>query len=233
MSQPSDNANTGRVIILLGPPGAGKGTQAVRLAADCSIPHISTGDLFRANLKQGTDLGQRAKGFMESGKLVPDELVLEMLFDRVGNPDCAGGYLLDGFPRTQPQAEALTQALGDQPFASLMLEVPDELIVGRASGRLLCRDCTNIHHADFAPPTKDGICDACGGELYRRKDDEPEVVKERLTVYHQETTPMIDYYRQRGSLVVINGNQTPDAVFEDLRLQLDGGAVPQSNGGQG
>ena len=215
--------NSGRIIILLGPPGAGKGTQAVRLAADCGIPHVSTGDLFRANLKQETELGERAKSFMEAGKLVPDELVLEMLFDRVAAPDCAEGYLLDGFPRTLPQARALTKALGDQPTHTLLLEVPDEVLIERAGGRLLCRNCTNIHHASFAPPAKEGVCDSCGGELYRRKDDEPAVVRERLLVYRNETQPMVEYYRELGSLVVINGNQNPDAVFQELRNCLDGG----------
>jgi adenylate kinase len=224
--------NAGRVVILLGPPGAGKGTQAVRLAADRGIPHISTGDLFRSNIKQDTDLGKRAKGFLESGQLVPDELVLEMLFDRVGASDCGGGYLLDGFPRTLPQAQALTAALGAQSWASLLLEVPDDAIVGRACGRLLCRDCSNIQHSEFAPPAKEGVCDSCGGELYRRSDDEPDVVKKRLDVYHDETQPMVDYYRDLGSLVTIDGNQKPDAVFEDLRRQLDGGLSPQSRGGQ-
>jgi len=224
----SGDRQSGQVVILLGPPGAGKGTQAVRLAEECSIPHISTGDLFRANLKEGTELGQRAKGFMESGKLVPDELVLEMLFDRVGAEDCQGGYLLDGFPRTLPQAEALTEALADQPNSALLLEVPDDVIIERASGRLLCKSCSNIHHATFAPPAIEGTCDACGGELYRRKDDEPDVVRERLSVYHAETQPMVDYYRERGSLQEVDGNQEPDSVFTALIERLgapEGGAA--------
>jgi adenylate kinase len=218
--------DSSRVIILLGPPGAGKGTQAVRLSAERGVPHISTGDLFRANLKGGTDLGQRAKSFMETGKLVPDDLVIEMLFDRVAQDDCKSGYLLDGFPRTLAQAEALSEAFskadGEQATATLLLDVPDDIIVTRASGRLLCRDCPKIHHAVFAPPAKDGVCDGCGGELYRRKDDEADVVMERLGVYRNETQPMVDYYREQGSLVVINGNQKPDAVFYDLRQSLDG-----------
>jgi adenylate kinase len=214
----------GRVLILLGPPGAGKGTQAARLASENGIPHISTGDLFRANLKEGTELGTKAKGFMEAGKLVPDELVMEMLFDRVSAADCAGGYLLDGFPRTLPQAKALTKALGEQPSATLLLDVPNEILVGRAGGRLLCKDCTNIHHAEFSPPNLDGVCDACGGELYRRKDDQPEVVEQRLGVYSAETQPMVDFYREQGSLGTINGNQSPDEVFSDLSLALMGGS---------
>jgi adenylate kinase len=217
------SGQNGQVVILLGPPGAGKGTQAVRLAAELGVPHVSTGDLFRANLKEGTELGQRARSYMEAGKLVPDELVLEMLFDRVAAEDCAGGYLLDGFPRTLPQARALTEALGEQAYAALLLEVPDEILVGRASGRLLCRTCGNIHHATFSPPAVEGVCDADGGELYRRSDDEPEVVRERLVVYHTETQPMVDYYRELGSLEVVDGNQAPDAVFEDLKRHLGGG----------
>lgn len=218
----SGAASNGRVILLLGPPGAGKGTQAVRLAADCGVPHISTGDLFRANLKQGTDLGNRAKTFMESGKLVPDELVLEMLFDRVGQPDCEGGYLLDGFPRTLGQAKALTEALGDQPYVALQLDVADELLVGRASGRLICGNCGNIQHMEFSPPKVEGVCDVCGGELARRADDEPDVVRKRLAVYHEETQPMIDYYGDLGSLQVVDGSRTPDEVFADLESKLSG-----------
>ena len=212
--------SSSRVIILLGPPGAGKGTQAVRLAAELGIAHVATGDLFRENLSQGTDLGNRAKGYMEAGKLVPDDLVLEMLFDRVSKPDCAEGYLLDGFPRTLPQAKALTKALGNQAYLTLLLEVEDELLVGRASGRLLCRGCSNIHHDTFSPPKQEGKCDACGGELYRRKDDAAEVVRERLVVFHNETQPMIDYYRELGSLEVIDGSQMPDAVFAELKAHL-------------
>ena len=211
-----------QVIILLGPPGAGKGTQAVRVAAEMGLAHVATGDLFRENLGKGTDLGNRAKEYMEAGKLVPDELVLEMLFDRVAQPDCQEGYLLDGFPRTLPQAEALTKALGDQPNQTLLLEVPDEVLVDRAGGRLLCKDCPQIHHATFSPPAKEGVCDACGGELYRRKDDAPEVVRERLKVFHGETQPMIDYYRERGSLEAVDGSKAPDEVFAALKTRLRG-----------
>jgi adenylate kinase len=215
--------NSEQVILLLGPPGAGKGTQALRVAVDGGIPHISTGDLFRKNLKEGTELGVKAKDFMESGSLVPDALVLDMLFDRVAAEDCQSGYLLDGFPRTLPQAVALTDALGDQSTAILLLEVPDDILVGRAGGRLLCKGCTNIHHAEFSPPQKAGVCDSCQGELYRRKDDEAEVVKERLMVYRNETQPMVDYYREKGSLVAVNGNQAPDLVFGALKDSLAGG----------
>ncbi|MCB9914418.1 MAG: adenylate kinase [Planctomycetes bacterium] len=211
------------MLILLGPPGAGKGTQASRLAAHLGLPHVATGDLFRENLSQGTALGQRAKSFMESGKLVPDELVLEMLFDRVSRPDCAGGYLLDGFPRTLPQAEALTERLAGLSVSTLSLEVPDDQLVERASGRLLCKSCSNIHHATFSPPRVAGVCDACGGELYRRKDDDPAVVRERLAVFHEQTQPMIDYYARQGSLESIDGTQSPDDVFASLLARLDAG----------
>jgi adenylate kinase len=217
-----------QIIILLGPPGAGKGTQAVRIAERLGLAHVATGDLFRENLSKGTELGQRAKGFMEAGKLVPDELVLEMLFDRVSKPDCAGGYLLDGFPRTLPQAKALSERLAGQPVQTISLEVPDDQLVERASGRLLCKGCSHIHHATFSPPKTDGVCDACGGELYRRKDDDPEVVRQRLVVFHQETQPMIDYYREQGSLQVVDGTQSPDDVFAALTALL---GVESSAGG--
>ena len=213
-----------QIIILLGPPGAGKGTQAVRIAERLGLAHVATGDLFRENLSKGTELGQRAKGFMEAGKLVPDELVLEMLFDRVSKPDCAGGYLLDGFPRTLPQAKALSERLAGQPVQTISLEVPDDQLVERASGRLLCKGCSHIHHATFSPPMTDGVCDAWGGELYRRKDDDPEVVRQRLVVFHQETQPMIDYYREQGSLQVVDGTQSPDDVFAALTALLGVGS---------
>ncbi len=205
-----------RVVILLGPPGAGKGTQAVRLSDGLGLPHVSTGDLFRENLSNDTELGRRAKGFMESGQLVPDELVLEMLFDRVSKPDCAEGYLLDGFPRTIPQAESLAERLGAETPRALLLEVDDALIVGRAAGRLICKGCGNIQHLEFSPPAKAGVCDACGGELQRRKDDEPDVVRERLAVYHEQTAPLVGFYENKGQLKRVNGDQKPDAVYADL-----------------
>ena len=213
-----------QIIILLGPPGAGKGTQAVRIAGRLGLTHVATGDLFRENLSKGTELGQRAKGFMEAGKLVPDDLVLEMLFDRVSKPDCAGGYLLDGFPRTLPQAKALTERLAGKPVQTISLEVPDDQLVERASGRLLCKGCSHIHHATFSPPKTEGVCEACGGELYRRKDDDPEVVRQRLVVFHQETQPMIDYYSELGSLEVVDGTQSPDDVFAALSALLGVGS---------
>lgn len=216
---------TKTILLLLGAPGAGKGTQAKRLAVSESLPHVSTGDLFRENLKQGTPLGERARGFMESGQLVPDALVIEMLFDRVSRPDCAAGYLLDGFPRTLPQAEALDQALaneeGPQPhFIAIDLVVDDALIVRRASGRLICAACGHIQHTEFDPPRIAGNCDSCGGELATRKDDLPEVVKDRLAVYHNQTAPLVGHYESRGVLIQIDGEGAPDEVFKALSAAL-------------
>ncbi len=208
------------VVILMGAPGAGKGTQAMRLSEFASLPHVSTGDLFRDNLKRETKLGTEAKGYMESGKLVPDALVLDMLFDRVAKPDCAEGYILDGFPRTLPQAEALEKRLAEVPDASVQvldIEVADEVIVERASGRLLCRSCDSIKHKTFSPPRAEGVCDACGGELYQREDDRPEVVSERLAVYHEQTAPLVGYYDERGLLARVDGGRSPDDVFASLR----------------
>lgn len=209
------------VVILLGAPGAGKGTQARRLAETLGLPHVSTGDLFRENLSQGPELGARAREYMESGRLVPDELVIDMLFDRVSRPDCSEGYLLDGFPRTVAQAESLEQRLpSGQDLCVADLQVDDERIVERAAGRLLCKACGNIQHATFSPPRVEGRCDACGGELHRRDDDRPEVVRERLATYHRETQPVAEFYRQRGLLHEVDGDRAPDAVFQDLQAWI-------------
>jgi adenylate kinase len=211
------------VVILLGPPGAGKGTQAARLSQSCALPHVSTGDLFRANLKQGTPLGTAAKVYMDAGKLVPDALVLDMLFERVGRDDCRDGYLLDGFPRTLAQAEALGRRLGSGvDLQVLNIEVDDEMIVRRAQGRLLCRSCTNIQHLEFSPPRRQGVCDACGGELYQRSDDRPEVIRQRLAVYRAETKPLVEHYRRQGVLQVVDGQRSPDEVFEELSARCGG-----------
>lgn len=204
-----------QVIILLGAPGAGKGTQAVRLAESLSLPHVSTGDLFREHLASGTELGAKAKEYMESGRLVPDDLVVDMLFAFVGREPYHAGYLLDGFPRTVAQAQILNDRLGaDAHVLVISLEVPDEKIVERASGRLICGSCGNIQHKSFSPPKVAGVCDACGGALAQRKDDRPEVVKERLAVYHDQTAPVADYYRASDRLCSVDGDRTPDEVFE-------------------
>jgi adenylate kinase len=205
------------VVILLGAPGAGKGTQAARLAAERSLPHVSTGDLFRANIQRETIYGRRAKQYLDSGRLVPDEVVLEMLFDRVARPDCREGYVLDGFPRTVPQAEALDRRLEGRTQPRVIdLAVADDKLVERAAGRLVCPRDGSTYHRAFKPPVKAGTCDLCGAALVRRADDAPEVVRERLEVYHRQTEPVIDHYRAKGWLEEIDGEQSPDEVFKAL-----------------
>lgn len=212
---------TPQVIIFLGPPGSGKGTQAARLAKETALPHISTGDLFRENMNQNTELGQKAKGYINAGKLVPDELVLDMLFERVSRPDSVKGYILDGFPRTIPQAEALDKYLKGVQLKVFNLDVPDSVIMQRITGRLSCTQCGNIQHKEFSSPKEAGKCDKCGGQLTQRKDDSPEVVTERLKVYHAQTEPLIEYYQKQGKLTTIDGQQSPDEVYTDI-LQLAG-----------
>jgi len=208
-----------RVIILLGPPGGGKGTQAARLSAELKIPHVSTGDLFRENRAQGTALGKRAQTFMDAGKLVPDDLVLDMLFDRVARPDCKSGYLLDGFPRTAPQATALDQRLATA-HSSVMavhLKVPDSILVERVVGRRTCSKCGTIFHLKNNAPKVVGKCDKCGSDLVQRTDDSAQVVEQRLATYHEQTAPIVGHYKkQPGVLVEIDGNRAPDSVFADL-----------------
>ena len=208
--------SSARVAIFMGAPGAGKGTQAIRVSKNLDLAHVSTGDLFRENISKGTELGARAKGFMDAGQLVPDELVLDMLFDRVQQPDCQGGYILDGFPRTVVQAEALTKRLGGASVHVVDIAVPDEVIVDRIAGRLLCKACGNIQHREFDAPTVEGICDDCGGELYQRADDSPDTVQDRLAVYHEQTAPVVDYYKSHGILARVDGMQSPDSVFQSL-----------------
>lgn len=206
-------------IIMLGAPGAGKGTQAKRIAEKYGIPHISTGDIFRANIKEGTELGMKAKEFMDQGLLVPDEVTIGMLLDRIKKEDCVNGYVLDGFPRTIPQAESLTKALeemGQKIDYAVDVDVPDENIVSRMSGRRACIACGATYHVQFAPPKAEGICDKCGAELVLRDDDKPETVQKRLTVYHEQTQPLIDYYRRAGVLVSVDGTQSMDQVFESI-----------------
>ena len=210
------------VVVLLGPPGSGKGTQAKRLTVEYHIPHISTGDLFRENIALNTELGQKAKGFIQAGELVPNSLVLDMLFDRIKKPDCAKGYLLDGFPRTLAQAEALANFLDTTTLILVLsLEVPDKVIIKRAEGRLVCKQCGLIYNRDISPPVYEGICDQCKGEVYRRPDDAVEVVKERLKVYHVQTQPLIQYYTQKNILKRFNGDQPPDVVHAELKRFID------------
>ena len=206
-------------IIMLGAPGAGKGTQANKIAEKYQIPHISTGDIFRANIKGGTELGMKAKTFMDQGMLVPDEITIGMLMDRIGQEDCINGYVLDGFPRTIPQAESLTKALaerGEKVDYAINVDVPDENIINRMSGRRACLGCGATYHITFNPPVKEGICDTCGQELVLRDDDKPETVKKRLDVYHQQTQPLIDYYKNAEVLAEVDGTQPMDAVFQDI-----------------
>ncbi|GHF47784.1 MULTISPECIES: adenylate kinase [Streptomyces] len=195
-------------IVLVGPPGAGKGTQAAYLAKNLAIPHISTGDLFRANISQGTELGLRAKGYMDAGQLVPDEVTIGMARDRMNQPDAENGFLLDGFPRNVAQAEALDEALqadGVKLDAVLDLEVPEDEVVKRIAGRRICRnDSSHVFHVTYSRPKQDGVCDVCGGELYQRDDDSEDTVRKRLEVYHTQTEPIIDYYKAQGLVVTIS-----------------------------
>ena len=206
-------------VIMLGAPGAGKGTQAKKIAEKYQIPHISTGDIFRANIKNGTELGNKAKSYMDQGHLVPDELTCDLVVDRINQEDCKNGYVLDGFPRTIPQAEALTEALdkiGEKLDYAIDVEVPDDNIINRMSGRRACVACGGTYHIKFNPTKKEGICDACGGELILRDDDKPETVKQRLTVYHDQTQPLIDYYTKEGILKEVDGTLDLQAVFAEI-----------------
>ena len=206
-------------IIMLGAPGAGKGTQAKMIAEKCGIPHISTGDIFRANIKNGTELGAKAKEYMDKGLLVPDELVCDLVVDRIQQADCEKGYILDGFPRTIPQAEALEAALNDieqKLDYAIDIDVPDENIINRMSGRRACVGCGATYHVVFNPTKVEGKCDVCGESLILRDDDKPETVKKRLDVYHTQTQPLIDFYSARKVLVEVDGTQSMDKVFEDI-----------------
>ena len=203
-------------IVMLGAPGAGKGTQAKMIAEKYMIPHISTGDIFRANIKNGTELGKQAKEYMDKGQLVPDELTVKILLDRVAQEDCKNGYVLDGFPRTIPQAEVLDKALtelGDHIDYAIDVNVPDENIIKRMSGRRACLTCGATYHIEHVPPKKEGICDACGNELVLRDDDKPETVKNRLDVYHKQTQPLIDYYTEKNISKTVDGTVDMMDVF--------------------
>lgn len=210
-------------IVMLGAPGAGKGTQAKMIAEKYHVPHISTGDIFRANIKNNTELGRKAKEYMDQGLLVPDELTLDLIMDRFKQPDCKNGYVLDGFPRTIPQAEALTKALKENDERidyAINVEVPDENIVNRMSGRRACLACGGTYHIVYNKTKVDGICDACGGELVLRDDDKPETVQNRLKVYHEQTQPLIDYYSGQNVLREVDGTKNVTEVFEDIAAIL-------------
>ena len=203
-------------IIMLGAPGAGKGTQDKMIAEKYGLPHISTGDIFRANIKNGTELGKEAKEYMDKGLLVPDELTVRLLLDRVAKEDCKNGYVLDGFPRTIPQAEVLDaelEKLGEKVDYAVNVDVPDENIVNRMSGRRACLSCGATYHIVSIPPKKEGVCDVCGSELVLRDDDRPETVQNRLKVYHEQTQPLIDFYEKKGVLRSVDGTLPMEEVF--------------------
>ena len=203
-------------IIMLGAPGAGKGTQAKKIAEKYSVPHISTGDIFRANIKNGTELGKKAKKYMDQGLLVPDELTCDLVVDRIQQDDCKNGYILDGFPRTIPQAKALDAALakmGEKMDYAIDVDVPDENIVKRMGGRRACTGCGATYHIVFNAPKTEGICDTCGEKLVLRDDDKPETVQKRLSVYHDQTQPLIDYYSAAGILKTVDGTVDMEDVF--------------------
>ena len=211
-------------IIMLGAPGAGKGTQAKKIAEKYNIPHISTGDIFRANIKNGTELGKKAKEYMDKGALVPDELVCDLVVDRISQADAKNGYVLDGFPRTIPQAEALDAALtkiGEKVDFAIDVDVPDDNIINRMSGRRACVACGGTYHVVFNPTKVEGVCDACGGQLILRDDDQPETVKNRLKVYHEQTQPLIDYYTKKNILKSVDGTQDMSKVFDSIVAILE------------
>ena len=210
-------------IIMLGAPGAGKGTQAKMIAAEYGLPHISTGDIFRANIKEGTELGKEAKTYMDAGQLVPDELTVKILLDRVAKDDCKNGYVLDGFPRTIPQAKVLDEALtklGEKIDFAIDVDVPDENIVRRMGGRRACVTCGATYHIEHVPPKAEGICDTCGSELILRDDDKPETVSNRLKVYHDQTQPLIDFYTEKGVLRSVDGTVDMMDVFAAIKAIL-------------
>lgn len=205
--------------VLLGPPGAGKGTQAVRLVEKYEIPHISTGDIFRKNIKEGTELGKKAQKYMNAGALVPDELVVDLVKDRLQQDDCKNGFLLDGFPRTIFQAEKLDEFLSESNLKMdivINLKVEKEALIKRLTGRRVCKDCGASYHIVNIPPKKEGVCDICGGELIQRKDDNIETVENRINVYEEQTAPLIGYYKEAGSLVDFDGEASLDEVFDAI-----------------
>ncbi len=210
-------------VILLGPPASGKGTQAARLREHMELPHIASGDLFRYNLKNETTLGLQAKAYMDRGELVPDDITIAMVLDRLEQPDTHQGAILDGFPRTITQAEALDRALaeqGDKVTRVLNIQVPDEVLVERVTGRRICKNCGATYHVTFNPPEEEGVCDVCGGELYQRPDDNEETVRNRIRVYREQTAPLIAYYNEKGVLEEIHGDQSIDEVTEELKAAV-------------
>lgn len=209
------------VIILLGAPGAGKGTQAIHISEEYHLPQISTGDLFRENLRANTPIGQKAKAYMDKGELVPDGIVLQMLFERIQQPDCEKGYILDGFPRTIRQAEAFDRNQKEQAhIVALSIEVPDATIIERMSGRLVCEKCGTPFHRTSLPPKKEGVCDRCGGALTQRADDNEKVVRDRLTIYHTQSEPLKAYYQGQGKLVLIDGTTSKEATVSAIDSSL-------------
>lgn len=211
-------------LVLLGPPGAGKGTQASAIVEKYSIPHISTGDIFRANIKEGTELGKKVESYMNKGLLVPDDLVVSIVKDRLTKEDCKDGFLLDGFPRTVNQAEALDRELKDMSLKLdkvINIEVEKDILIGRAIGRRICKSCGATYHVEFSPPKQKGICDKCGGELYQRDDDKVETVEKRIAVYTEQTKPLIDYYNDKGLLLDVDGAKSIEEVFQDIVRTLD------------
>ncbi|MEW6573100.1 MAG: adenylate kinase [Bacillota bacterium] len=210
-------------LLIMGPPGAGKGTQAVEVVKELKIPHISTGDMLREAVKQGTEMGKKAKEYMDKGQLVPDEVIIGVVKERIAQPDCKVGFLLDGFPRTLPQAEALDvslKELGIKLDGVINIRVPREKIVARITGRRVCRSCGDTYHVKNKPPKEEGKCDKCGGELYQRSDDTEETVNKRLDVYEAQTQPLLDYYGKQGLVLDINGDQAIDKVLQDVLAVL-------------